>query len=51
VAEDCEFTDGTAVLRWTVSYQSTAVYASMEDLVAIHGHGGTTTVRWLDNEH
>jgi hypothetical protein len=48
VAEGVQFGDGTAVLRWTVALVSTAVYDSMEDLVAVHGHGGATTVRWVD---
>lgn len=48
VAEGVEFSDGTAALRWRSGLASTAVYASVEDLVAIHGHHGATTVVWLD---
>jgi hypothetical protein len=48
VAEGVMFSDGTAVLRWVVGLRSTAVYDSMDDLVAIHGHNGATQVRWLD---
>ena len=48
VAEGVMFSDGTSVLRWVVGLRSTAVYNSMDDLVAIHGHNGSTQVRWLD---
>lgn len=47
VAEGACFSDGTAVLRWCTKTRSTAVYASMLDLLAIHGHGGATEVRYL----
>lgn len=47
VAQGVEFGDGSAALRWMSEHRSTAVYASMADLVAIHGHGGRTTVRYL----
>lgn len=50
VADGVRFADGSAALRWRTRYQSTAVYASMADLIAIHGHGGKTEVRWLDRE-
>ena len=49
VAEGVQFTDGTVVLRWTVEYQSTAIYSSMDDLMAIHGHNGSTHVNWVDD--
>ena len=48
VAEGVEFSDGAAVLRWCVGLRSTAVYDSIDDLVAIHGHEGATMLRWLD---
>lgn len=48
VAFGVEFHDGTAVLRWNTSTSSTAVYASVEDVIEIHGHGGMTTVEWVD---
>lgn len=46
VAWGCRFPDGTAVLRWATAKASTAVYASLEDLEAIHGHGGLTRIVW-----
>lgn len=47
IAEGCQFSDGTCVLRWTTEHRSTAVYGSMEELEAIHGHGGSTRVVWV----
>lgn len=44
-----EFPDGSAVLRWcTEKPRSTAVYATLDDLQAIHGHGGFSVVIWDD---
>lgn len=53
VASGIEWPDGTVALRWHSNADpcppsSTAVYASIDDLLAIHGHDGTTTVRWID---
>lgn len=50
VATGCEFDDGTAALRWRSQYTSTAVYASMGDVEAVHGHGGRTQIVWLSDE-
>jgi len=44
VAEGVVFTDGTCCMRWLTSVASTAMYASIQDLVHIHGHGGKTKV-------
>lgn len=48
IAEGVVFSDGTAVLRWTCEHTSTAIYDSVEELMAIHGHGGTTRLQFLD---
>jgi hypothetical protein len=49
VAEGVEFTDGTVVIRWRpVPATSTCCYASIDELLKIHGHDGGTTVEWLD---
>jgi hypothetical protein len=48
VAEGCQFTDGTAVLRWCVGLRSTAIYASVDELMQIHGHNGATDLVWTD---
>jgi hypothetical protein len=49
VAEGVAFTDGTVALRWVVALRSTAVYNSVDDLIAIHGHDGATIVVWADS--
>jgi hypothetical protein len=48
VADGVEFADGTAVLRWTTDHRSTAIYDSVDTLLAIHGHAGLTAVRFVD---
>lgn len=47
VAQGVEFSDGTCVLHWMTDYRSTAVYRNLEELEAIHGHGGKTRIVWL----
>jgi len=46
VAEGVVFADGTTVMRWLTDKRSTAVYESARDLLAIHGHGGKTEMRY-----
>lgn len=46
VAEGVCFSDGSAVLRWTTQHRSWAVYSSIEELEAIHGHEGRTVIEW-----
>ena len=48
VAEGVEFSDGTAVIRWTVALVSTGIYADVETLMRVHGHGSVTLLKWLD---
>lgn len=48
VAQGIVFSDGTTVLRWVVDLRSVGVYASFADMLAIHGHGGQTQARFLD---
>lgn len=47
VADGVVFFDGTAVMHWRGSLSSTAIYKSIEELEAIHGHQGATKVVWL----
>jgi hypothetical protein len=51
VAEGVRFSDGRCVIRWVVGLQSTAIYDCMEDLLAIHGHNGSTQLSWVDEEY
>ncbi|MER5253062.1 MULTISPECIES: hypothetical protein [unclassified Streptomyces] len=48
IVEGIEFTDGTVALRWLTETTSTAIYASMDDVETIHGHGGRTRIVWID---
>jgi len=43
-----EFSDGTVAMRWLRRPFSVAFYGSIRDVLAIHGHGGRTQVKWLD---
>lgn len=47
IAQGVVFDDGTCALRWLTHIRSTSFYASIEDLTAIHGHGGKTRVEWV----
>lgn len=47
VAEGVEFSDGTAVLKWTTKLNCTGIYRSVHELIAIHGHEGKTKIVWL----
>lgn len=50
VAEGTEFSDGTVALRWVVGeHRSTVIWANVDAVEAVHGHGGATTIRYHDN--
>lgn len=38
------------VLFWLTKYQSVAIYETIDDLMAIHGHDGRTVIKWVDTE-
>jgi hypothetical protein len=51
VAEGCQFSDGTVVLRWRPQKEraagsSTAVWPDIDSVLGIHGHDGKTRVVW-----
>jgi hypothetical protein len=48
VAHGVQFPDGSVVTRWNGVIAQTSVWASLEEVVAIHGHDGATEVEWLD---
>jgi len=50
VAEGVVFHTGKVVIAWTRQPSSIDIYDSVDDLLAIHGHGGRTRIRWLDDE-
>lgn len=48
VAEGAVFHDGQVVISWFGNFHSMEVWPSIESAERIHGHGGLTTVEWLD---
>lgn len=50
VANGVQFPDGTCVYRWATGTATTNVADCIEDIEAIHGHGGATRVVWIDVE-
>lgn len=48
VAEGVEFSDGSCAMRWRSSLASTAIYGSVDDVVAIHGHEGRTRLIYAE---
>jgi len=51
VAEGCQFSDGTCVIRWLVNGLpgSTVLWDSVEDAMRIHGHDGATSLEWAED--
>lgn len=50
VAEGALSRTGKVVLFWITQYRSIAVYDSIDELIAIHGHDGHTIIEWIDGE-
>lgn len=48
IAFGVEFPDGTVVTQWNSEISQVSVWKSMEEVIAIHGHGGSTKVHWID---
>jgi len=48
VAEGAEFSDGSVALRWLGAHPSTAVWPSVAEVLAVHGHQGATSVYWIE---
>ena len=44
IAEGTQYESGKCTLAWLTVYKSIGVYDSIEELKAIHGHGGKTDV-------
>lgn len=48
VAEGIEWSDGTVTLRWAGRYPTTTVWQhGIDAVIAVHGHDGASTIRWL----
>lgn len=50
IADGVLWPDGTVVIRWRGNRPSTVAWMSLDDALAVHGHGGATTVIWDDPE-
>ena len=50
VAEGTIFIDGQAVLKWLREPFALGVFASVEELLSVHGHEGNTYVQFSDNQ-
>ena len=48
VADGVVFPRGTTIIEWRGELSSTAIYKSIEDLEAIHGHNGATKIVWVE---
>jgi hypothetical protein len=48
IAEGVQFTDGSVALRWPSATPCTAVFDGVDQVQAVHGHSGSTQIRWLD---
>ena len=49
--EGVVFSDGTVVLRWLTEHRSHSVWASFEEMMAVHGHPEYgSRIEWTDAE-
>lgn len=49
VAEGIRWSSGQVALHWPGKPTVTSMWNSLDDLLADHGHGGWTTIEWLDS--
>ena len=47
VAYGVMFDDRTSVVHWCTEITSTTVYVDIDDIEAIHGHGGKTVLEFI----
>lgn len=50
IAEGVVFPNGKVVMRWLTQFSSICIYESVGDVLSIHGHNGTTTLVFIDQE-
>ena len=48
VAEGCQFSNGWCAMTWLTIVTSVVFYQRIEDVEAIHGHHGATTLVFED---
>jgi hypothetical protein len=49
VCQGVMFDDGKVVTRWIASIAQTCVWDSIDNVLSIHGHNGSTVLKWIDN--
>ena len=49
VAEGTRWSSGQVALHWPGQPTATSLWASFEDLLAVHGDGSWTTIEWIDD--
>lgn len=50
VAEGCQFDTGWCALVWLSDKAAMAYYPSIQTVESIHGHEGSTVIKWVDDE-
>ena len=50
VAEGVQFSDGVCVIHWLSRYRGTTVYQNITEIEQVHGHGGKTKIRFLEEK-
>ena len=48
VVEGVQFTDGSVCYRWFGKLYTHSLAKDIETVIAIHGHEGATTLKWID---
>ena len=48
VAEGAVWSSGAVALHWPGHPQATSIWASVRDVLEVHGHDGATELVWLD---
>lgn len=48
VASGVMWDDGKVAIHWEGTHSSINIYNSIEDMIYIHGHNGSTTIVWDD---
>ena len=51
VASGVVFPSGKAVMEWLTFHSSMTVFQNVDDITKIHGHGGATTIKFIDEEN
>lgn len=49
VAYGVVFFDGQVAMRWCSDHPATSLWSSIDDVLAVHGHGDGTSVQWIDD--